>query len=830
MESAQPNVPTRIQDFLKDIHTQQQTTNRNEMTAARTRAAITAIAMLLVATAATAQSRTVAGRVVDAKTGENVAFANVAETGTGRGTTTNSYGYFSLRTDGKFSVSCMGYEPLTLDATAFAQSDSAVEIRLNRKEVQLDEVQVSATVPEVEMVQMSKNTVPIKLVRAMPSFTGEPDIIKAITFLPGVSAGNDGMSDIFVRGGDRGQNLITLDGMKIYNVSHMFGLVSLFNSDMVKNVDVYKGIFPARYGGRLASVIDVTSRDGDDSTRTYHISVGMLSSTAFAQGPIIPGKLTFAVAARAGYSDLFNIPSRRAFYNLDFQSKETYNSMNSSYVSQSFYDINARLRWKISSTAHLTASTIIGTDFEHFGEAFLSSNNKYLEKSTGRTAIRNNGVSLTFVKSFDNIFWRTSAAFTSYRNNLRSKTESTDADDRTRTKTYSGTNTNNSLKEISIKSGIEQTHAIGKLYAGAEVSRYLFSPLSNTQWQEAAGVRTDSVVTAKTNMRSVESSLYADEELNLTSSFSLDLGLRATAYHASAAYGEADTTFYRLEPRASLRLLFSRHLSLKAGFSVANQFNHCVLSYVDDSQSEAWMAATRRTLPQHAKQAALGLFYANDDAKINISAEGYYKWMTDLQYYRSTKVVSKGSLLNSIGQDILTGGDGRAYGFEFMGSKDLPHGVSASVSYTWQRSERKFDGINYGTWFPHLFERRHSLTLLGLWDINKNWSASATFNFSTGKPFTMPTSFVRGDMVDPAGHFVFTEVNNQRMPNYHRLDLNVSRNYTGKRGTKMLWALNIYNVYAHKNPSYVNFSASSNKVKVYSDYTILPSLSWSIWF
>ncbi len=799
------------------------------MTSNKTWMALIAMTMLSAANA-NAQTRTVAGHVVDAKTGENVAFANVAETSSGRGTTTNSYGYFSIRADGKVSISCMGYEPTTIDAAKIAAGDSAVIIRLDRKEVQLDEVKVSATVPEVEMVQMSKNTVPVKLVRAMPSFTGEPDIIKAITFLPGVSAGRDGMSDIFVRGGDRGQNLITLDGMKIYNVSHMFGLVSLFNTDMVKNVDVYKGIFPARYGGRLASVIDVTSRDGDDSTRTYHISVGMLSSTLFAQGPIIPGKLTFAVAARAGYSDLFNIPSRHAFYNLDFSDKQTYDSMNSSYVSQSFYDINARLRWKISPTANLTASAIIGSDFERFGEAIRTSNNRFLDKTTGKTAIRNNGVSLTFTKSFDNVFWRTSAAFTSYRNTLHSKTVSKEADTDSVNTTNSGCNTNNSLREVSLKSGIEFSHAIGRLHAGGEISRYIFSPLSNTNWQEQSGVRVDSVVTPRTNMRSVESSVYADEELNITNNLSVNLGLRATAYHASAAYGEADTTFFRLEPRASLRYMFSRHLSVKAGFSVSNQFNHCLLTYVDDAQSEAWMAATRSTPPQHAKQAALGFFYADDDAKINISAETYYKWMTDLEYYRSSKVVSNGSILNSIGQDILTNGDGRAYGVEFMASKDLPHGVSASLSYTWQRSERKFEGVNRGQWFPHIFERRNSLTFVGLWDINAQWSASATFNFATGTPFTMPTAHVRGDMINPSGYSIFTDINNRRLPNYHRLDLNVSRNHTGKHGTKMQWTLNIYNAYSHKNPSYVKLEDNDNKVRVESDYTILPSLSWSIWF
>lgn len=197
------------------------------------------------------QTRTVSGHVVDANTGESVAFANCADPATGRGTTTNSYGFFSLQAEpgANLTISCMGYELAELKAAQW--TDSSMVIRLRPKDLTLDEVTVRATVPQVELTQMSKSSVPVALVGAMPSFSGEPDLMKAITFLPGVSAGRDGMSDIFVRGGDRGQDLILLDGMKIYNSNHMFGLVSLFNTDIVKNVDVFKGIFPAEYGGAV---------------------------------------------------------------------------------------------------------------------------------------------------------------------------------------------------------------------------------------------------------------------------------------------------------------------------------------------------------------------------------------------------------------------------------------------------------------------------------------------------------------------------------------------------------------------------------------------------
>lgn len=789
--------------------------------------AATLCAVLMPAVYAMPQSRPASGRVVDSQTGENIAFANIAEAGSGRGTTTNHDGYFSLDANGVLSISCIGYEPQSIDIGAMARRDTSFVIRLRRKEQKLDEVVVSATVPEVEAVQMSKSTVPVALVSAMPSFTGEPDIMKAITFLPGVQGGRDGMSDIFVRGGDRGQNLIMLDGMKIYNTSHMFGIVSLFNTDMVRNVDIYKGIFPARYGGRLASVIDVTSRDGDDAKRSYHVSVGMLSSTAFAQGPIVPGKLTFAVAARAGYNDLFNMSARKKFYDIDFSNLDSYESLDNSYVSQSFYDFNARIRWKITPTASLATSAIVGSDFERYGEASHIGRSSPLERQTGRTAIRNNGVSLMFSKGFDRTYWRTSASFTSYRNTSDGRTESRDA--YTRKESRSGFEIMGALREAALKSNAEVTLGTSKLRAGAEISRYIFSPSRSREWQAADGEPRDSSSTPRVNVRSVEGSAYAEGEIDLTGCLRLDLGVRATAYHASAAMGESGKTFTRVEPRASLRLMFSRHMSLKAGYSVANQFNHCMLTYVDEIQSESWVAATGSMPPQKARQAAIGLFYANDDQRVNLSAEGFYKKMSDLQHCRSARVFKNGKVEGSVGEAILTGGDGRAYGVEAMASKDLPHGVSASLAYTWMRSERKFDGANNGKWFPHLFERRHSLTATGIWEISDKWKSSASFNFATGTPFTMPSAYIKPDMMTGEGCYVFTDINNRRMPNYHRLDLNIARTHTCPRGAVMQWTLNIYNVYAHKNPSYARFT-SDDRACITSDYTILPSLSWSIKF
>lgn len=486
-----------------------------------------AAAMLAAASpCAFGQARTVSGHVVDARTGESVAFASCADPATGRGTTTNSYGFFCLEAEpeARLTISCMGYEPTEFKA---AQWTDSLVIRLKPKDMTLSEVTVRATVPQVELTQMSKSSVPVALVGAMPSFSGEPDVMKAITFLPGVSAGRDGMSDIFVRGGDRGQNLILLDGMKIYNSNHMFGLVSLFNTDIVRNVDVFKGIFPAEYGGRLASVINVLSRDGNTEERHHHLSVGMLSSTLSSEGPIGDGRLTYSLAARAGYNDLFNIKAKRDFYNLDFNSPSTYNSMNSNYVSDSFYDINGRVRWRVTPTASLTLSTLIGSDFEHWGEAIGMRD--AADREVGRTAIRNNAASLAFSKSFARVFWRTQASLTSYRNVTRSDTDSRSLTGKELTR--SGMRHTSELQDLSLSSRLEADAGLCHLKGGAEVSRYAFRPSRMRFYDiDAKGARKDSTAAAGGKASSVEASLYADNEMRLTNRWALDAGLRATAY------------------------------------------------------------------------------------------------------------------------------------------------------------------------------------------------------------------------------------------------------------------------------------------------------------
>lgn len=778
-----------------------------------------ALAVVAYCAGAAGQNVVVSGHVVDAQTGESVAFASCADVRTGRGTTTNGYGFFSLQAapGTLLSVSCMGYERASV---AVGGGDTSLVVRLAPAERALSEVTVRAALPQVEQTQMSKNTVPVAMVRAMPSFTGEPDVMKAITFLPGVSAGRDGMSEVFVRGGDRGQNLILLDGMKIYNSSHMFGLVSLFNSDIVRNVDVYKGVFPAEYGGRLASVINVLSRDGNTEARNWRVSVGMLSSTVSSEGPIGDGRLTYSVAARAAYDDLFNIAARRRFYSLDLDDLDTYQSLTSNFVSNSFYDVNGRLRWRVSPSASLALSVLVGSDFNRWGDA-IGNLRGPRDREVGRIAVRNDALSLTFAKSFGPVFWRTAVSLTNHRTSARRDVE-------TRTPgvegvARSGQRQRGDLRDFSVGSRVEAGAGPGTVKAGVELSRYVFSPSSTSFFEEdARGARRDSSMGGAADLRATEATLFVSDELRLGGRLSVDVGLRATLY------GQGGDRWSRLEPRLSSRFLFGPRLSVKAGYARANQFNHSIVGLVGGMQSEAWVAATRCLPPQQSDQVALGLFFADDGRSVNFSVEGYYKWMRSLFHSRSLKVLDNGAA--DLDRSITTGGDGRAYGVELMASKDFARGVSVNAAYAWAVSERRFAALNGGRWFPALFDRRHQLTLVGLWDVTPLWRTGLTFNLASGSPFTMPSAYVRADFAQPVRFYSYTDINNRRAPAYHRLDVNVARSHTGeRRGVRMQWALNVFNVYARKNPSHISYSGGSS-AEMLSDYTILPSLSYSIWF
>ncbi|MCQ2204975.1 MAG: TonB-dependent receptor [Bacteroidales bacterium] len=755
-----------------------------------------------------AQRIKVSGHVVDATNGEPVLFASCVEMSSGRGTTTNNYGYFSLETTGEttIGISCIGYQSFQQPIKATA--DTTVVIRISPKVNDLQEVVVSTFVPRREQVEMGKSTVPVELIKAIPSLAGEPDILKSISYLPGISLGKEGYSNIYVRGGDRGQNLVLLDGIKIYNTSHVGGFVSLFNSDVVKHVDVYKGGFPAQYGGRASSVIDVATKDGNREGFAMKASIGLISSNAIVEMPL-GKKVSMYAAARTSYLALFQAKNRKKFYD---------NNYTGSYWNYTFYDINSKVKWLISDRSSMSLSMFLGNDVQSFADGQCSYNPQYpndKDYERDRTMIKNRGISLTHVTGRGSCFWRNTLSVSKYDNVFIAKNDRTEHNVRDVT----STRTTSSIKDATLQSRVEVGKERNKVKAGIEVARYKFLPgiIRDTYTNDKENMYTDTVKGSDDMMGSWEMSAYVSDEIRISDRWAVEAGIRASLYKCSGA------CYRNIEPRLSTRYMLGDRLSLKANYTRMNQYNHVMVTNRFGIEKEIWVASTKDLKPQRADQWSMGLFYGDEDQKLDVSLEGFYKKLNDQIEY--LKPVDNSDNLTSIEQSVTRNGKGRGYGIEMMVSKELDK-VSLSLSYTLSWNERRFPSLNDGKWFPFTYDRRHDVNLLALWHINRRWSLTGNFTISTGTPVTLPVAYNAGDNL-VTGYFIYDGINNRRLPLYHRLDTSLSYNLPMTRGHKQQLTLNIFNTYARLNASTIYYSTWSNSVRQVSMFSIIPTISYT---
>lgn len=768
-----------------------------------------ALLPILFYTSATAQNRNITGYVVDAQSGEPLLYANCVESVSGSGVSTNGFGFFSLPLRGDsccIHVSCLGYQ---ISQNSYkVSSDTLVTISVMPKVTSLSEVTVSSYVPLRQQTGMGKATVPMQLIQSMPSFVGEADLMKAITFLPGVAAGRDGYSHVYVRGGDRGQNLMLIDGIKVYNSSHAGGFVSQFNADALKHVDVYKGGFPARYGGRASSVIDVYTRDGNSQRPSGKISVGLVSSSLLYEMPV-GERTTFFVAGRSSYYDLFTRGARQAV-----KSGKT-----GDHFGYTFYDINAKIKHRLSDANTIMLSFFHGNDIMRSGEHFEYTN-AHTERDN-RMVMRNTGLSFTHTMSGDIFFWRNTisaseyANISEYKQSLRQYAENYSEEEKAESR----------IRDLTAQSRMEITTGINVARFGVEASAYNFNPGMMHRYYNDKTVQavTDTVVGVVSDINSQELNLYAEDEIQL-GRFALNAGLRATYYHCP------DADYTRLEPRASMRLSLCDALSFKANYSVMNQFNHVLVNNEEGTEREVWLAATDKLKPQHAEQVSAGFFYGNEERKADLSVEAFYKKMSNLVEYLC--VTETHESINDIEKRTTAGGIGRSYGIEVQATKAFDK-VKATVGYTLSWSDRKFDTLNNGEWFPFIYDKRHDLSLMVQWQINDLYSLSGNFAFASGMPVTLPVAYSAFDD-NFESYYIYNGINNRRMPAYHRLDLSAVRKMRIKKVNAQI-AVNIFNVYARQNATGIYYKNETDdngnvnfKVMQSSLFSIIPTMSITV--
>ena len=798
------------------------------------------LCLLLFPLAAGAQL-TVSGTVTDQQTGETLIGATVFETGSGRGTTTDVNGRYSLTVKSKeaiLRVSFVGYETVF---DTVKQGQGRKRNYALRPSIRLQEVVVTAQrVNSRESSQMSAIEIPVEQIKSVPVLFGEADILKAIQLLPGVQSGNEGTGGMYVRGGGPDENLFLLDGIPLYNVNHLGGFFSAFNADAVKNVTLYKGSFPARFGGRLSSVLDVTTNNGNDKKVHGNASVGFISAKLNVEGPIVKEKTTFCLSARRTYADFMLQPLvRKMATDIDGKTKLT--------AGYYFYDLNGKLTHKFSDRSRLYAMFYMGDDDAYTRVRTQSSlsEDEYLDfrNNWGNTV---GGIRWNYELT-PKLFMNLSAAYTQYKNKrvvgIEKVTPRSDGSEQL--STVNG-NYFSTVKDLTGRLDFNyQPNPDHNVQFGAYYTQHWFQPSvisgsidyfdsiqMNQSWQMDSTITEDTVPAG-------EMVAYIEDDWSINDFIKLNYGLHMSGF----AVGK---TFYpSVQPRVSGRVLLGENLSLKVGYAYMTQYLHLLSTTSISMPTDLWVPATERIKPMTAHQVAAGAFYTIPMV-VDLSVEGYYKRMSNLIEYRDGAT----ALGTSAGwEDLVCMGDGWTYGVEFLAQRSFGR-LTGWLGYTWSRTTHLFDRegqeLNGGKPFPAKYDRRHDISIVLTYKFSDRFDVSATWVFCTGNTATLamqkypvasdnPDDYENSRMSNTLSHVEGR--NNFRMPNYHRADISVNfhRQFKRKNCHRTI-NLSVYNLYNQKNP-YLTYTSSDYSYHGYnralvqlSIFPILPSVAYTLYF
>ena len=735
---------------------------------------------------------TLSGYIKNADDGETLIGATAYISDLGIGTSTNEYGFYSLSLEeGKYNVefSYLGYtsqlQVIQLDQNV------KLDIEMIASVAELEEVIVSAEAEDrnVSDIQMSVNKLDIKTIKSMPSLLGEVEIIRSLQLLPGVTSVGEGATGFNVRGGSIDQNLVLLDEAPVYNSSHLFGFFSVFNPDAVKDVKLYKGGIPARYGGRLSSILDVRMKEGNSKNLAINGGVGLIFSRLSVEAPIIKDKASFIVAGRRSYIDVLAKP---------FLQDGLENSV------LNFYDLTLKTNYNINERNRIFLSGYFGRDNFGFGDqAGFNWGN-----STG---------TMRWNHLFnDRLFSNFTFYFSDYDYQLNFGDEATNKFD------WSASIQNMSFKpEISYYINPKNV-----LRFGGQAIYYTFEP--GNAFGVSEGESNDISLPEK---YAFEGAVYIENEQNYRR-IKLNYGLRYSLFSylgdgiayqfgdaplgkrrpvvGSERFDEWETidSYGRLEPRFSLQFQLNETSSIKASYNRTAQYIHLISNTTASTPVDIWTPSTNNIEPQMADQVALGYFKNFKKNTYELSTEVYYKKMEKLVDY----IEGADLLLNSFLEGDLLVGEGRAYGVELMMQKNKGL-FTGWVSYTLARTERRIPGINLNEWYPSRYDQTHNLSVTTFLELSKRWSLSANFALISGTPTTFPTSrFEQQGYIIP--HNANDTRNNVRIPVYHRLDIGATRKGKERPGKRWQgeWVFSVYNLYSRRNPFSIYFKQPGERI------------------
>ena len=796
------------------------------------------IVLLSLSTLLFAQNITVSGHLYERGSLESLPGGLIYEPVSQTATTTNTYGFYTLTLpyrEGMYLVfNSFGY----INDTLWIRSAENLEYDARLSKVtMLETVNITAEKTNTEQVQMSSIKLSTKEIQQVPMLFGEKDVFKTLLLLPGVQSASEGTSGIYVRGGGPDQNLIILDEATIYNASHLLGFFSVFNGDAIKSVELIKGGFPARYGGRLSSVIDINMKDGNKDS--YHVEggVGVISSNVMVEGPIAKEKSSFMLSGRTTYLDLFMVPLTKLLAD----------GVTAGYY---FFDLNGKFNFNLGKKDKLYLSAYFGRDKFHVAQSDrdMGITDKYKMGLFWQNATATARWNHLFTNK---IFSNLSFVFSDYTMNTY-----------TNYKYYYGPNDpdnesfssdfNSGIRDYTLKYDVAyHPNATHHLLAGAAVTYHEARPNAMTVKADTLTLRQDD------KERGLEYAVYVEDEINIRNKFRINPGVRLVAFSVPRK------TWFSPEPRLSMSYNFLPNLALKASYAMMSQNMILLSTSTIGLPTDLWVPVTENVKPQRSQQVALGLHYDLKKPQLSFSIEGYYKKMDHiLAYKEGTSYFT--TLIESIldesmeGQsqsrweDNVTSGKGWSYGVEFLVRKEVGK-FTGWVGYTLSWTKQQFDELNFGEPFFARYDRRHDVSIVLMYSPTKKINLSLSWVFATGNAVTLPTSVYTAETLEdyfnislsdnefPWNYSGFVEnygkKNDFRMKPFHHLDIGVQFIKPHKKNNgQSIFEISIYNVYNHHNPFfyfteqvYENGQAKY-KLQQLSIFPIIPTFTYHFKF
>ncbi len=769
----------------------------------------------------------ISGYISDKDTGERLIGANIYEINSKTGAVSNQFGYYSFLLHNtnfcELRVSFIGYQ--TVNVKFNLKRDTVINFSLNSN-ISLQEVVVTAERSIEKRSEMSVVEIPIQQLKTLPMLAGEVDIIKAMQLMPGIKSGSEGQSGMYVRGGSHDQNLILLDDVPIYYINHLGGFVSVFNPDAINNLKLYKGGFPARYGGRLSSVMDVRMKDGNLNKRKTNITFGLISSKFQTEAPIKKDTSSYIISGRRFMYDLFSRPI-------------TWLVNDKHSMGYTFYDLNIKLNYKFSEKNRLFFSFYMGNDKILTRKKDREDGEKELMENKGKWG--NLLFALRWNHIFNNHFFGNITTYYTKYNYLSAFKFKNEKIDKISEVHY---NFSSGINDYCVKSDFEYYTSNLTIRFGSKHVYHIFKP--NTGFIKQRGFSNiDSSFNVK-KYYAFENSLYIENEMKIGKNINFNIGAKANFYSIENKH------YSNIEPRFLTNLNIPKYFALKASYCKMIQYVH-LLSYSGAGlPADLWMPTTQNVPPQHSDLFAAGISKSLFNNAIELSIETYYKTMNNLIDYSAGESFA-GNNTKNWEQLIEIDGNGKSKGIELLIQKKQGK-FNGWIAYTLSKTTRQFDNLNLGREFLYTYDATHDFAITGNYYFKENLYFSLTWVYTSGRAVTMPNEHytsirllhnqnITENIIPDYERISYTsyyEKNNVRMHPYHRLDLGLTYK-KNKRKSERIWSFSIYNAYNRQNPYYYYTTidkvedVNGNETNEYKKNTyarslfpVIPAISYTI--